>query len=157
MVDMSISRFGDDQSNLLFRLYVLQKLCPGKFLLKAPWVYDELDDDAVCELKQSLTELMPLDTMVTDMWDWEIHFENITFEDSFFDIAFGTEPVAMEESGCLPQDILGWIDQFDMDYSYMELEQDQFEKWVEDECVRFISKWRSNIVEQFTKPEKDKG
>jgi hypothetical protein len=30
---------------------------------------------------------MPLDTMVTDMWDWDIHFEKLTFVDTYFDVA----------------------------------------------------------------------
>ena len=72
--DIPISGFEPGQTDILFKTLVLQKLFPGKFLIKDPWPYDEIDEKDVGRAKDTLRELMSLDTMVTDMWDWDIHF-----------------------------------------------------------------------------------
>jgi len=41
---------------------------------------DEEEDEEDSEL-QRLIELIPLNTMVIDLWDWDIHFENESFID----------------------------------------------------------------------------
>lgn len=147
--DIPISGFEPGQTDILFKTLVLQKLFPGKFLIKDPWPYDEIDEKDVGRAKDTLRELMSLDTMVTDMWDWDIHFEDTTFEDSYFDIALGREDYALSEAENLKEDILGWIDEYGMDYAQEQYSDGQFEEWILEQCREFIIKWRLNILKQF--------
>ena len=107
---------------------------------------DDLTEQEVEGLRSALRELMPLDTMVTDMWDRDIHFENSTFENNFFDVALGPEDVALAEAESLREDILGWIDDYGMDYAQDQMTQEEFEALVLTHCREFILKWRGNIV-----------
>ena len=147
--NIPISRFGPHQSNILFKRLVFQNLCPGKFLIEDPWQYDELDEDGVEALKDALRELMPLDTIVTDMWDWDIRFEDTTFEDTFFEVALGPEDNVFINVEYLKEDLLQWIDEFGMDYAQDHYKNEEFEQWVHDQCEEFIQKWRSEIVKKF--------
>ena len=147
---ISISKFPPDQRDTVFKILVFQKLCKGKFLLQEPWPYDELDEDEVYALRDVLREFMPLDTMVTDMWDWDIHFEDRAFEDTYFDISLGPEEFAIEQAEFLKEDLLAWIDEYGIDYAQEQGDkQEEFENWVYDNCVKFIKGWRLNIVKSF--------
>ena len=150
--NIPIRLFGPKQSAILYKTYIFQKLCPGKFLIEDPWPHDELSDEQVEEVKDTLRELMPLDTMVTDMWDWDLHFEDSTFEDCYFDVALGPEDSALAEAENLKEDILKWIDDYGMDYdqqSNSEEEGKEFEDWVLGQSREFITKWRNNIADKF--------
>lgn len=147
--NIPISRFGQHQSNILFKRLVFQNLCPGKFLIEDPWPFDELDEDGVEALKDKLRELMPLDTLITGMWDWDLHFEDTTFEDSFFEVALGPEENAFKDVEYLQEDLLRWIDEYGMDYAQDQFSDEEFEQLIYDQCVEFIQKWRSNIVSRF--------
>lgn len=145
-----ISMFGQDQSDILFKRFVLQKLCPGKFLIEDSWPYDELDDEDIEAAGDVLRALMPLDTIVTDMWDWDIHFEEKTFEETYFDVALGQEEYALTQAEYLKDDLMQWIDEMGMDYAQEEFSGDEFEKWVLEQCLQFVQKWRENIVKKFS-------
>ncbi len=147
--NVPIKLFGQAQADTLFRVLVFQRLCPGKFLLEEPRPPDELTEEEVEGLRSSLRELMPLDTMVTDMWDWDIHFENSTFVDTYFDVALGPEDVALAEAESLQEDILGWIDEYGMDYAQDQMTQEELEAMVLMQCREFILKWRDNIMGRF--------
>jgi len=95
---------------------------------------------------------MPLDTMVTDMWDWDIHFEHSTFIDTYFDIALGPEDAALAEVESLKEDVLGWIDEYGMDYAQDQMSKEEFEEFVVAQCREFILRWRSNIMRRFKEP-----
>jgi hypothetical protein len=147
--NIPISRFGKHQSNILFKRLVFQNLCPGKFLIEDPWLFDELDEDGVEALKDELIKLMPLDTIVTDMWDWDLHFEDTTFEDSIFEVALGPEENVFKYVEYLQEDLLRWIDEYGMVYAQDQFSDKEFEQLIYDQCVEFIQKWRSNIVKKF--------
>jgi len=114
-----------------------------------PWPSDDLTEQEVEGLRSALRELVPLDTMVADMWDWDIHFENSTFVDTYFDVALGPEDVALAEAESLKEDILGWIDEYGMDYAQDQMTQEEFEAMVLMQCREFILGWRGNIVKRF--------
>ena len=147
--NIPISRFGSHQSNILFKRLVFQNLCPGKFFIEDPWPFAELDEDEVEALKDELKKLMPLDTIVTDMWDWDIRFEDTTFEDIFFEVALGPEENVSEYAKDLKEDFLQWIDEYNINYAEDQFSNEEFNQWVHDQCEEFIQKWRSNIVKKF--------
>lgn len=147
--NLPIKLFGPEQSAVLYKILIFQKLCPGKCLVTEPWPADELSDEEMEKAKDTLRQLMPLDTMVTNMWDWGIRFEDFTFEDCFFDVAIASEDFAMAQAEYLKEDIIRWIDEYDMDYAEEQFEAEGFEKWILDQCKAFILKWRNNIKDKY--------
>lgn len=145
-----ISQFGSKQAGILFKTLVFQKLYPGKFLIPNPWPCDELTDEEVEAGKDALRQLMPLDTIVTDMWDYDIRFEDSTFGDTYFDVALGSDEFAYSQAEHLKEDILGWIQEFGMDYTQDQWTEEEFGQWVLNQCKDFILKWRSSIVRKFS-------
>jgi hypothetical protein len=130
--NIPISRFGPHQADILFKSLILQNLCPGKFLIEDPCPRDELDENDVEAVRAALRELMPLDTTVTDMWDWDLHFEDTTFEDTYFDVALGPEDFAQAQAECLKEDLLQWIDEYGMDYAQEQRSEEEFEQWIHE-------------------------
>jgi hypothetical protein len=145
-----IFQFGSQQAGILFKILVFQKMYPGRFLIPDPWPNNELTDIEIETGKDILRELMPLDTIVTDMWDYDIHFEDLTFEDTFFDVALGSDEFAYAQAECLKEEILGWIQEFGMDYAQEQSSKEEFGQWVLSQCQDFILKWRSNTVRKFS-------
>jgi len=145
-----ISALPHDQKDILYKISAFQKMSPGKFLIQEPWPYDELDEDEVDILKEALKEFMPLDTIVTDLWDWDIDFEDRTFEDNYFDVALGAEEYALAQAKFLKEDFLEWIDEYGIDYDQTQWDEEkEFDNWIYDECVKFIKGWRLNIAKAF--------
>ena len=146
---VQISHFASEQTDTLFKTLVFQKLFSGKFLIPDPWPFDELTDEEVEAGKDVLGRLMPLYTIVTDMWDWDIHFEDMTFVDTYLDVALGPDEFAYSQAEHLREDILGWIQEYCMDYAQDQWTEEEFEQWVLGQCKDFIVKWRNSIVKQF--------
>ncbi len=124
--------------NTPLKVRVIQKLCFSKTLHNDSWLSDELSEEEIMSVRNALQALMPMDTMVTDMWDWDIRFEDITFEESFFDVAFGGEDEIAGHAEQLKEDILTWIDEYAMDYAQEQWDDDEFEKWVYEQSVELI-------------------
>jgi len=146
--EIRLSSFTQDQRQILYKIMAFQKFCPGKFLLSDPWPYEILNDEELEEFKDNLIGLMPLDTIVTDLWDWDIRFEKLTFEDRIFGIALGPDSEVEEGASALTQDMLAWIDEYGMDYAQNEYENDEFEKWIYELILNFLNKWRENIFDK---------
>ena len=48
-----------------------------------------LEDDELDDFKRRLGEFMPLDSIIIDLWDWDIHFESELCDDWSLSAAFG--------------------------------------------------------------------
>ena len=105
-----------------------------------------MSEEQQADLKVELQSLMPMNSMIMDMWGWDLHFEDHTFDDCFFEVAFGSEELALEQALYLKDDVLKWIDEYEMDYAQESYKENDSEKWVYDECVKFIKEWRANIL-----------
>lgn len=108
--------------------------------------FAETDDEGI---KEKLIELMPLNHMVIDLWDWDIHFEEITFDDDLILIATGPEDYAIEQAKLLAEDFLRWIDEYDMDYDQENWPEGKFEDWIEEGCIAFIKDWRLRVSKEY--------
>lgn len=105
----------------------------------------ETDDEA---MKEKLIELMPLNHMVMDLWDWDIHFEEITFDD-LVEVVTGSEDYAIEQAKLLAEDFLRWIDEYGMDYDQENWPEGKFEDWIKEECIAFIKDWRLKVGNEY--------
>lgn len=106
---------------------------------------DEDDDQDGEELRERLIALMPRDTIVTDLWDWDIHFEELSFDD-INEVAFSDNDELENHASVLADDFLRWIDEYGMDYNEQDWPSpEEFVAWVRQECLDFMTKWRVNV------------
>jgi hypothetical protein len=148
---ITLSEFEPSQAETLYKILVFQKLCPGKFLLDDPYPNAELQEDELWELKRRLNNLMPLESMIIDLWDYDLHFEETTFEATYFDVACGPADLANAEAESLQEEFLNWNIEYNMGYDQADWEEGEYEKWVLEECKNFIKKWRQNIYDKSIK------
>lgn len=94
-------------------------------------------------------ECMPLNTIVTDLWDSDIRFE----EESFGDIeeaTFCDEELFESFAEQLAVDFERWCDEYDLDYNQNEFDRpEDFSAFVKEECLKFMKGWRSNVRAEF--------
>jgi len=105
--------------------------------------------DAYEAMKRRLVELMPLDTIVTDLWDWDIHFEDESFDD-IEEAAFCKDDDIKKYAEPLANDIESWIEEYDIDYDRSNWEiPEAFSEWIKEECVKFMTHWRASVRKEF--------
>ncbi len=63
----------------------------------------------------------------------------------------------MEQAKSLAEDILQWIDEYDMDHDQYKLGEGDFEAWVLEQCKNFVQTWRANIVKKYGQQEHEYG
>lgn len=99
--------------------------------------------------RRRLIECMPLDTLVTELWDWDIRFEEESFED-LEAVAFCADEQLAEYAHCLAGDVERWINEYDIDYNQNGFENPEaYVKWIRGQCLEFMTKWRSNVKSEF--------
>jgi hypothetical protein len=107
----------------------------------------EGEEEAEDELREQLRALMPRDSMVLDLWDWDIYFEDESFDD-LSKVAFSDNEELAEYANTLAQDFLRWIDEYGMDYNQQSGQSpDEFSAWIEQQSLDFLTKWRANVKE----------
>ncbi len=109
----------------------------------------EVPEDNGEKLRERLVALMPRDSMVMDLWDWDIHFEETSFDD-ITDVAFADEEELCQYAENLAKDFLQWIDEYAMDYNQEGWSSDEeFSEWIGERCLEFMRKWRANVRNEF--------
>lgn len=100
------------------------------------------------KLRERLVALMPRESMVMDLWDWDIHFEETSFDD-ITEAAFADDEELAQYADGLANDFQRWIDEYDMDYDQQNGEEDEFSEWIGEKCLEFMRKWRANVRKEF--------
>lgn len=108
-----------------------------------PW--DGISDEEMEGLKDRLNKCMPLDSMIMDLWDWSIHFEEDLSDDWYFSAALGSPEELEFCASELADFFIEKSDEYAMDYDQYD-DPDFFEEMVKDEAKRFVSGWRHNIL-----------
>lgn len=127
-----------------------------QFLLPAAEEYSNLNIECYLEegnpaeaKARRLVDCMPLNTIVTNLWDWDIQFQ----EESFGDIeeaAFCNDDEIERFADLLAADFERWVDEYDMDLNQNEFENpDGFSEFVKEQCVQFMKEWRQNVKAEF--------
>ena len=100
-------------------------------------------------LKQRLTDLMPSNSIVKDLWDWEPHLK----DESFYDIesaAFCSEEEISTYAESLADETIRWIDEYEIDFNQDKWESPEaFALFVREECSKFMRQWRDNVRDEF--------
>ena len=117
--------------NKLFAYFLLESLFPDKIRIKTPYPPSVLSEEEIEQLMERVCACMPLDSMMFDLWDWDIHFENDLGDDWLCDAIFGDEESLDGTAEQLADFFLEKVDEYDMDYDQNQSNEDfEFEALV---------------------------
>lgn len=125
-----------------------------EFLLPAAEEYSNLNIECYLEggnpaeaKARRLVDCMPRNTIVTDLWDWDIQFQEESFGD-IEEVAFCDDNEIERFAAQLAADFECWVDEYEMDYNQNEYENpDGFSVFVKEQCLQFMKGWRQNVKE----------
>ena len=112
-----------------------------------------LSEEQLEELKDQLHECMPKNSIIVDLWDWDVHFEEYLSDDWYFEAAFGetdTLDVCAEELGDF---FLEKVEEYGLDYDQYP-DYNGFESWISEKSIEFIRSWRENVIRLFGQSRK---
>lgn len=141
---MTYDEFLFHYQSTLIGHYLLHEWLAGHCAMETPYPPTELSDEDMDRLKDRLSGCMPRRSMMIDLWDWDIRFEDLLEDDWYFEAAFGTPDTVDECAEELTNFFLEQVDQWGIDYNQYE-DPDGFEEMVSDEARKFIRSWRENI------------
>jgi len=72
---MAFEEFLNANQNKLFGYLMLADILGRPEILDTPYPPAERSEEQLPMLKDRLNECIPLEFMITDLWDWDIHFE----------------------------------------------------------------------------------
>jgi len=142
---MKINEYINELMPTLAGYLMLNKHFPHHSSISTPYPPSELSEEELEALKEQLRNYMPLDSIITDLWDWDIRFENDLEDDWYFAAAFGTTSSLEAISEYLAEYFLEKADEYKRDYDQHE-DDDTFSSFVTAEAQKFIAGWRNNII-----------
>lgn len=131
----------------LLGLYLLSQWFPGRCYLERFYPPAQLSDDELEEFKTRLNACMPLESLMVDLWEWDIHFEDDLDNGWYFETVFGEPESAQACAEQLAEFFLEKVDEYAMDYD--QNANDDFEAMILDEALKFVTSWRQRVVERY--------
>jgi hypothetical protein len=148
---MTCQAFLRSNGNTILGYYLLTEASAGADTLGTPYPSEQASADALEILRYRLTGCMPVDSMIMDLWDWDIHFENDLDHDWYFDAVFGSPSSIAENAHDLASFFHEKVAEFGTDYDQSK-DYPDFEELVAEEAERFIISWRKNVFERCAQP-----
>lgn len=148
---MSFEEFLEFNRNKLLGYFLLKGLFPDKLCLETPYPSSVLSEEETEQLMGYFRACMPLDSMMLDLWDWDIHFEDDLGDDWLYEAVFGDQASLDASAEQLAEFFLEKVDEYGMDYNQTQSDEDfDFATWVREEAVTFIKHWRENLFVKYT-------
>lgn len=104
----------------------------------------ELPEADLAAMVGKLNELIPRDTMMTDLWDWDVHFETDWDSDWYFEAVFGAASTLDTCAEELADYFHEQVDECEMDYD-QQRDPEAFITHVRSEARKLLAGWRANI------------
>ena len=117
-------------------------------VLKIPYPFSILSEEQLEALKDHLRACMPLNSMIIDLWDWDVHFEDYLSDDWYFEAVFGDEAGVDPCSEELAEFFLEKCDEYGIDYNQTD-DDPEFEELILTEAKKFIMGWRQAVVARY--------
>ena len=131
--------------------FILKRYFPKHSTITVPYPPTELTDEELEKLRSQLDKSLPIFSMMTDLWDWDLHFENDLSDDWYYDAAFGQQSSINALAEQLAEYFLEKVEEYNMDYdSYQD--PDAFRLLVMEKARQFIVNWRQNIPKTIAQP-----
>lgn len=99
--------------------------------------------------RRRLIEAMPPDSVVLDLVQQEMGFEDEAFLD-FEDAAFCDADEIAGHATALAESVEAWFDKYEVDWyeaNYQSAEGRT--NWIKGQCIDFMTRWRSNVRAEF--------
>lgn len=142
-------KFLDTNKQKLLGHFLLKTVSNGSNTLEAPYPPSILNEEHLNELKGQLRECMPLDSMITDLWDWDLHFEKDLDYDWYFDTIFGDESRIDQSAESLSEYFLEKCDKYGI-YYHQDDDDLEFEAMVLRQAKLFIIDWRNRAFVKYS-------
>ncbi|MBI5611907.1 MAG: hypothetical protein HY942_02380 [Gammaproteobacteria bacterium] len=148
---MTYEEFLAANQNKLVGYLILSYFSIDPDTIETPCPPAQLSEEQLVQLKDRLNECIPLDFMITDLWDWDIRFENgeELSDDWYFEAVFGSAASLKSCSEELVQFFVDKCDEYDIDYNQSADDQ-AFENLIEKEATGFVIAWRKNIISRYS-------
>jgi len=139
--DDYISENGNDYSGYqMMRMWFPEKIEAEK----QEHMTTELSDEEFEELKSNLNGCMPLGSMILDLWDENVRFEENLTPAWYMEAAFGTAETLSDCADKLERFFLENVERLALDYN-QHGEEELFHELIKDEARQFVKNWRKNI------------
>jgi hypothetical protein len=149
---MTYQDFLDANRNKLLGYLMLAEVSTDPDALETPYPPTKLSEEALGELRDRLNECMPLDSMITDLWDRDIHFEEYLGDDWYFEAVFGAASSIVQCAEELAEFFVEKCDEWGIDYDQSPDDDPEFEGLVRQEAQDFIRGWRNNVFARHAQP-----
>jgi hypothetical protein len=142
---MNFEEFLAFNRNKLLGYFLLKGWFPDKLCIETPYPPSVLSEEKIEQLMDCFRACMPRDSMMLDLWDWDIHFEDDLGIDWLYEAVFGDQASLDTSAEQLAEFFLEKVDEYDMDYNQTQSDEDfDFAAWVREEALTFIKHWREN-------------
>lgn len=146
---MNFDDFKNESGNDAFGYHIMKMWFPDKDALeKKEYITTELSDEEFEELKNNLNGCMPLGSMILDLWDENVRFEENLTSKWYIEAAFGTEDSLSDCATQLENFFLTHVENLALDYNQYG-EELLFQELIRDEARQFVKNWRKNIYSLF--------
>ena len=145
---VKLSTFLEAMESQLVGQQMVFNISGGRVALKSPYPTTVLSDDGLDELKTRLRDCMPRDGMILDLWDYDVHFEELLEDDWYFAAVFGDPSGVDDCAERLAEFFLEKCNEFDMDYD-QQGEEDEFRSRVLAQATQFVLGWRRRVVAKY--------
>jgi hypothetical protein len=113
-----------------------------------PYPPGELSDDDLTDFQRRLVKCMPLDSLIIQLWDWDVQFQDLLGEDWFFSAAFGGPETADECASELEELFLAKAAEFGIDLGVIGMDEEQ--ELAGNAAMDFVLGWRARLRTRFT-------
>ena len=140
---MTFDEFIERNRDVLIGHYLMSEVL-GHGGLEVPYPPQSMSDE-VCELfSDDIRASIPLGTMITDLWDWDIHFESHLDNDWFYPAIFGPPEVIPVCARELADFFVEKCFDLGLDY-WLSPDDPAFEAMVLEEAEKLIRGWRQQL------------
>ena len=148
---MTFDEFLEANRQTLAAYYILEDWFPDRFRLKRPYPRPIVSPEEWEEARRRLNALIPRDSMIFDLWDWDLHFEDDLGDDWYLAAVFGSEEDVEDCASSLAEYFLENVEKYGMDYDQYG-QEDLFAELMQDQAEAFIRRWREAVFDRFVGP-----
>lgn len=131
-----------------FMEYLLAHWFPGRTDLDP--TYPGSNNGEREAVKTALLAHVPLDSVLVDLYDWDVHFANELSDDWFFAAVTGPVGGMNEAAQELAEFFVEQVDKLGLDYNQGSQSPEAFQALVLTWSRDFVMQWRQRIVDHYT-------
>ena len=147
---MTYEEFIQANRSKLLGYHLLAELSKEFDILSTPYPPESLTEEQVEMLKHMIKECIPKDSMIVDLWDWDIHFEESLGDDWVYEAVFGAASSLNACAEKLGDFFLEKADEHGMDYN-QDPDDPGFENLVKESAAWFLVGWRENLCARYAR------